>query len=38
MEKRMLDVESLSVESFEVVQSPGSLRGTVEGHRQVRCS
>lgn len=31
MKKLMLDVESLSVETFEVVESPEVLRGTVDG-------
>ena len=31
MKKLMLDLESLSVETFEVVDSSETLRGTVEG-------
>jgi ethanolamine utilization protein EutA (predicted chaperonin) len=31
MKKLMLDVERLAVETFEVVESPETLRGTVQG-------
>lgn len=31
MKKLMLDIESLSVETFAVVDSPETLRGTVKG-------
>lgn len=31
MKKLMLNIESLSVETFEVVDLPETLRGTVEG-------
>ncbi|HET7460309.1 MAG TPA: hypothetical protein VFJ82_03640 [Longimicrobium sp.] len=38
MKKRRLNLENITVESFETEHGTGTLRGTVHGHASIYCS